>query len=105
MNGRPLGGPEPSNRHRTSAISRDPRGWKCDRELLVVLPDSASTDQDTTWTSPETLVHSPYSLVGDTDQMVDTLVERRERWGLTYFTCWEEDIDLLAPVVDRLSGT
>jgi hypothetical protein len=21
------------------------------------------------------------------------------RWGLSYFTCWEEDIDLLAPVV------
>jgi hypothetical protein len=67
--------------------------------------DNFSTDPDTTWTSSETLVHSPYSLVGDTDQMVDTLVERRERWGLTYFTCWEEDIDFLAPVVDRLSGT
>lgn len=67
--------------------------------------DNISTDPDTTWTSSGTLVHSPYSLVGDTEQMVDTLVERRERWGLTYFTCWEEDIDFLAPVVDRLSGT
>jgi len=57
------------------------------------------------WTSPEILTDSPYALVGDTDQMVDTLLERRERWGLTYFTCWEEDIDVLAPVVDRLAGT
>jgi probable F420-dependent oxidoreductase len=57
------------------------------------------------WTSPEILSNSPYALVGDTDQMVDTLLERRERWGLSYFTCWEEDIDLLAPVVARLAET
>jgi probable F420-dependent oxidoreductase len=57
------------------------------------------------WTSPEILCRSPYALVGDTDEMIDTLVERRERWGLTYFTCWEKDIDLLAPVVKRLAGT
>jgi probable F420-dependent oxidoreductase len=57
------------------------------------------------WTSPAILVDSPYALVGDTEQMVETLLERRERWGLTYFTCWEEDVDVLAPVVDRLAGT
>jgi hypothetical protein len=37
--------------------------------------------------------------------MVDTLLERRERLGLTYITCWEEDLDVLAPVVSRLAGT
>lgn len=66
--------------------------------------DSIATDPDAAWTSPDILTHSPYALVGDPDRMVDALVERRERWGLTYFTCWEEDIDLLAPVVDRLAG-
>jgi probable F420-dependent oxidoreductase len=57
------------------------------------------------WTSPDVLSDGPYALVGDTDQMVDTLLERRERWGLSYVTCWEEDIELLAPVVARLGGT
>jgi len=57
------------------------------------------------WTSPQILAGSPYALIGDTDRMVDTLLERRDRWGLTYFTCWEEDIDVLAPVVQRLSET
>jgi hypothetical protein len=57
------------------------------------------------WTSPEILSNSPYALVGDTDRMVDTLLERRERWGLSYFTCWEDDIDLLAPVLGRLAET
>lgn len=56
------------------------------------------------WTTPEILAGSPYALIGDTEQMVDTLLERRERWGLSYFTCWEEDLDLLAPVVSRLAG-
>jgi hypothetical protein len=62
------------------------------------------TDPDASWTSPELLASGPYALVGDTEQMVDTLLERRERWGLTYLTCWEEDIDRLAPVVARLSA-
>jgi len=57
------------------------------------------------WTAPEVLSDSPYALIGDTDQMVDSLLERRERWGLSYFTCWEEDIDLLAPVLNRIAGT
>lgn len=57
------------------------------------------------WTAPEILVGSPYALIGDTDQMVDSLLEHRQRWGLSYFTCWEEDIAALAPVIAKLAGT
>jgi hypothetical protein len=46
----------------------------------------------------------PYALIGDTEQIIDILLERRERWGLTYWTIWEEDIDAFAPVVARLAG-
>lgn len=56
------------------------------------------------WTSREIAGNGPYTLVGDTAQMVDTLVERRERWGLSYWTCWEEDMAAFAPVVDQLAG-
>jgi hypothetical protein len=49
------------------------------------------------------MLESPYGLFGDADQMVDTLHERRARWGLTYWSCWEEDLDLLAPVIARLA--
>jgi probable F420-dependent oxidoreductase len=62
-------------------------------------------EEEDGWTSPQILAGSPYALIGDTERMVDTLVERRERWGLTYLTCWEEDIDVLAPVVSRLAET
>lgn len=57
------------------------------------------------WTAPEILMDSPYALIGETDQMVDSLIERRERWGLSYFICWPEDIELLAPVGAELAGT
>ena len=56
------------------------------------------------WTTAETLVGSPYLLVGDTEQSVEALLERRERWGISYVTCWEEDVALFLPVVERLAG-
>ena len=46
-----------------------------------------------------------YAVVADPDSNDGRLVERRERWGLTYFTRWEEDNHVLAPVVERLAGT
>ena len=65
--------------------------------------DGLPSEPDQSWTSPETMLESPYGLFGDADQMVDTLHERRARWGLTYWSCWEEDLDLLAPVIARLA--
>jgi probable F420-dependent oxidoreductase len=51
----------------------------------------------------------PHFLVGTVDEICDTLVERRERWGFSYIafssgvspTAWED----MAPVVARLAGT
>jgi probable F420-dependent oxidoreductase len=66
--------------------------------------DDLPTLDGSSWSTPEVMSSGPYALLGDTDQMVDTLLERRERWGLTYLTCFEEDLDLFAPVVARLAG-
>jgi probable F420-dependent oxidoreductase len=64
--------------------------------------DDLPTGQDA-WTNPDMLLGSPYALLGDKAQVIDALLERRERWGLTYVTCWEEDVDRFAPVVAALS--
>ena len=56
------------------------------------------------WVDPQLARDSPYVLVGDPTEMVDTLIERRERWGLTYYVCFEQDFDLLRPVVSALAG-
>lgn len=57
------------------------------------------------WAPRDTIASRPYSLVGDTQQIIDTILERRERWGISMWTCWEEDLDAFIPVVAALAGT
>ncbi len=54
--------------------------------------------------SEEELLLSPHYLVGDTDEMVETLLARRGRWGASYITVNARDLDVLAPVIGRLTG-
>jgi len=48
---------------------------------------------------------TPHGLVGSVDEICDALVERRERWGLSYIGVPADGIEALAPVVARLAGT
>jgi probable F420-dependent oxidoreductase len=50
------------------------------------------------------LATSPYVLLGDVGAIVEGLRERRERWGLTYYVCWGDQIDKFIPVVRQLAG-
>jgi alkanesulfonate monooxygenase SsuD/methylene tetrahydromethanopterin reductase-like flavin-dependent oxidoreductase (luciferase family) len=43
-------------------------------------------------------------LTGSVSQMVDTLVERRERFGVSYICTHAAFVDALAPVVQQLAG-
>jgi probable F420-dependent oxidoreductase len=52
--------------------------------------------------SEEELLLSPHYLVGDTDEMVDTLLARRARWGISYITLPAETLGTLEPVIARL---
>ena len=53
----------------------------------------------------EDIVRSPHYLVGDSEAMIDTLIERRERWGINYLAIKPAHMPVLAPVIARLSGT
>jgi probable F420-dependent oxidoreductase len=44
------------------------------------------------------------AIVGGVDEMCSTLVERRERFGISYFLVGDELMETFAPVVERLSG-
>jgi probable F420-dependent oxidoreductase len=57
-----------------------------------------------TWVDPQQAGHSPYALLGDTSAMVDTLLERRDRWGLTYNVFADHDFDVFRPVMAVLAG-
>ncbi len=51
------------------------------------------------------IVAHPNCLIGTVDQIVDRLVERRERYDISYVTVSDSNLDAFAPVVDRLAGT
>ena len=47
----------------------------------------------------------PHALIGTIDAICDQLVERRERYGISYVTFGSSVMDAVAPVVARLTGT
>ena len=53
---------------------------------------------------PEEILASPLVLIGSTDEMVEQVLERRERYGFSYIVVTEPNMDKLAPVVARLAG-
>jgi len=75
-------------------VTRPGRAPAPDRSSFAALIEAA----------PEVLADSPAVLVGDVARCVDLLQERRERYGLSYLNLGG-DIDAVAPVVARLSGT
>jgi probable F420-dependent oxidoreductase len=51
------------------------------------------------------LAAHPHALIGTIDSICDTLQERRERYGISYVTIPQRNVDDFAPVVARLAGT
>ncbi|MGB3736812.1 MAG: TIGR03621 family F420-dependent LLM class oxidoreductase [Ilumatobacter sp.] len=51
------------------------------------------------------IAESPFALIGDVDQICDTLVARREEFGFSYVIVGAGEVDDFAPVVARLAGT
>lgn len=55
--------------------------------------------------TPDTVLASPYVLIGTIDQMVETLQERRERWDLSYIVFNDDSVDAAALLIESLAGT
>jgi probable F420-dependent oxidoreductase len=53
----------------------------------------------------EDILASPFVLLGSVDAIATQLVERRARWGISYYVVFESALDAFAPVVARLTGT
>jgi len=52
----------------------------------------------------ELVLETPYVLVGTVDEICASLRERRERYGVSYLTVFDRDLETFAPVVGRLAG-
>ncbi|MBI4882907.1 MAG: TIGR03621 family F420-dependent LLM class oxidoreductase [Actinobacteria bacterium] len=53
----------------------------------------------------EMLQTSPFSLIGSPPELIERLLERRERWGFSYVIIASTDVEKFAPVVAALAGT
>lgn len=51
------------------------------------------------------IVDHPNCLIGTLDQITERLIERRERYGISYVTVGDSSMEAFAPVVERLTGT
>jgi len=53
---------------------------------------------------PALVAESPFALIGTPAELVDDLLRRRERWGISYVIVGADDIESFAPVVAELAG-
>jgi alkanesulfonate monooxygenase SsuD/methylene tetrahydromethanopterin reductase-like flavin-dependent oxidoreductase (luciferase family) len=54
---------------------------------------------------PDELLEMPHVLFGTTDQIVEDLLSRRERFGFSFVIIPGDVAEDFAPVVERLAGT
>jgi probable F420-dependent oxidoreductase len=54
---------------------------------------------------PDEALSSGAVLVGTVDEVCDSLVARREEWGVSYIVLGDDNYEEFAPVVARLAGT
>lgn len=109
------GGPEGFDRK--VAFVREAAGDRFDGlEFNVLIERFALTDGaaataaeiDTmarTWDVPaEIVAGSPVALIGSRDEIVEKMLASRDRFGISYYTVREPDLDLFAPVIAALRG-
>jgi alkanesulfonate monooxygenase SsuD/methylene tetrahydromethanopterin reductase-like flavin-dependent oxidoreductase (luciferase family) len=80
---------------------------------LTVFRASVTDDRDTVAAAfapmfglePRDVLEIPHFLVGTRDQIIEALVARRERFGVSHIVLPDDSADDMAPVVERLAGT
>jgi probable F420-dependent oxidoreductase len=53
---------------------------------------------------PDEFAQHPHALIGSVESICEQLIERRERYGISYVTFGASVLDAVAPIVERLSG-
>jgi probable F420-dependent oxidoreductase len=55
--------------------------------------------------TPEEVEGSPLTMIGTTDEIIESLRQRREAFGFSYIVVHEAEMEAFAPVVATLAGT
>ena len=54
--------------------------------------------------SADRVLEMPSIFIGSVDQIVDEMQVRRERYGISYHVVSDRSMEMVAPIVARLSG-
>ena len=54
--------------------------------------------------STDVILQAPYLLLGSVEQICEDLLARRERYGISYISVFEQSLEALAPVIARLAN-
>ncbi len=54
--------------------------------------------------TPELSKEVPAVLIGSSDEIIETLLMRRERWGYSYIVVHENEMEDFVPVLEKLNG-
>lgn len=76
--------------------------------FVMIVPNRDETAEKLAPTfglSPAEALEVPLALVGTVEEICDTLLARRERWGFNAVVIHDAEMESFAPVVDRLAGT
>jgi probable F420-dependent oxidoreductase len=76
--------------------------------LVQVVPDrEAATERlaQMMGVTAEQVDGSPIALIGTVEQIIERLIERRDRFGFSYVVVHEAEMEAFAPVVAALAGT
>ena len=94
-------------RHETlqAALTDVGRADQVERSVLIFHVARSTDDVDDPWDGVEVEADSPFTLTGDVEQMVETLQQRRDLWGLNYPVFFDRDREVMTPVVQRLTGS
>lgn len=108
----------PEGFDRKVAVVREAAGDRFDGlEFNVLLERFALTDgvaattaevdrMAETWNVPASIVrNSPVTLIGSRDEMVAKIRAGRDRYGISYYTVREPDMDAFAPIIAELAGS
>jgi probable F420-dependent oxidoreductase len=77
-------------------------------QRVIVTADrrAAAAELAVRWSelSVDDVLESPFVLLGSVDEIIAQLVDRRRRWGISYYVVFDDVADVFAPIVDRLTG-
>ena len=80
---------------------------QCHCAFVMITEDAASiagSMASSFGVSADDALDVPLVLLGTVDELCDTVLRRRERYGFTYWVVPDDAMDAFAPVVTRLAG-